>query len=97
MLRRVRAKKSAGLSARYLSISHDQNLKGRPRGFRVPTGRPRDMEDVAAVVRARRDLDLEGVRGTLRLLERALSRADLVVELERIVASARKGQTDQTR
>ena len=53
--------------------------------MKILAGRPRDMEDVTSIVRARRDLDLETIRGTLRLLERALDRADLVVELERVI------------
>jgi hypothetical protein len=57
--------------------------------MKILAGRPRDMEDVASVVRARRDLDVESIRRTLRLLERALDRADLVVELDRILASAK--------
>jgi len=54
--------------------------------MKILAGRPRDLEDVAAVVRARRaDLDLEHARGILRLLEGALGRADLLMELDRIV------------
>ena len=59
--------------------------------MKILAGRPRDVEDVAGIVRARRDLDVESIRGTLRLLERALDRADLVVELERILAGAKTG------
>ena len=44
------------------------------------------MEDVASIVRAQRDLDVDAIRETLRLLERALDRADLVTELERVIA-----------
>ena len=54
--------------------------------MKILAGRPRDVEDVASIVRARRDLDVEAIRGTLRLLERALDRADLVAELERLIA-----------
>jgi hypothetical protein len=54
--------------------------------MKILDGRPRDMEDVASIVRARRDLDVEAIRGTLRLLERALDRADLLTELERVIA-----------
>lgn len=61
--------------------------------MKVLAGRPRDMEDVAGVIRARRDIDVDMVRGTLRLLERALDRADLVVELDRIVAATKAGGT----
>ena len=56
--------------------------------MKILAGRPRDLEDVASIVRARRDLDLPMVRDTLRVLERALDRADLVAELERIVTRA---------
>lgn len=60
--------------------------------MKILAGRPRDMEDVAGVIRARRDLDVESIRDTLRLLERALDRADLVVELDRVLAGAKTGQ-----
>ena len=59
--------------------------------MKVLAGRPRDMEDVAGIIRVHRGLDVEGIRGTLRLLERALDRVDLVVGLERLVASAKAG------
>ena len=59
--------------------------------MKILAGRPRDVEDIAGVIRARRDLDVEQIRGTLRLLERALDRADLVVELERLLAGAKAG------
>ena len=59
--------------------------------MKVLAGRPRDLEDVAAVARTRRgQLDLDRIRHTLRLLEGALDRRDLVSELERIVAAARR-------
>ncbi len=54
--------------------------------MKILAGRARDLEDVAAVARAHReDLDLQQIRATLRLLEGALDRADLVIELERIL------------
>lgn len=56
--------------------------------MKILAGRPRDLEDVAAVARAHRhDLDLGQIRGTLNLLEAALDRADLAIELERILRS----------
>ncbi|MGH7266517.1 MAG: nucleotidyl transferase AbiEii/AbiGii toxin family protein [Candidatus Rokuibacteriota bacterium] len=58
--------------------------------MKVLAGRPRDLDDVGAIARVRRDLDLDKVRGTLRLLESALDRRDLVGELERVVADARR-------
>ena len=62
--------------------------------MKILAGRPRDMEDVASIVRARRDLDVTSVRDTLRLLERALDRGDLVVELDRVVAAAKTRSVD---
>jgi hypothetical protein len=53
--------------------------------MKVLAGRSKDLEDAAAVIRARgRTLDLELVRTTLRLLEQALDRGDLLPELERV-------------
>jgi hypothetical protein len=58
--------------------------------MKILAGRPRDLDDVTAIARVHRDdLDLEKIRGTLRLLERALDRRDLLSALERIVGSAR--------
>lgn len=59
--------------------------------MKVLAGRPRDLDDVAAIARMQdAALDLERARRTLRLLEQALDRGDLVSELERIVAAARR-------
>ncbi|MGH7388594.1 MAG: nucleotidyl transferase AbiEii/AbiGii toxin family protein [Candidatus Rokuibacteriota bacterium] len=59
--------------------------------MKVLAGRPRDLDDVAAIARVRRDdLDLDKIRVTLRLLERALDRSDLIDELERVVTAARR-------
>jgi hypothetical protein len=56
--------------------------------MKILAGRPHDFDDVAAMVRARRDaIDLGAVRQTLRLLEQALDRADLVRELDRLAGS----------
>jgi Nucleotidyl transferase AbiEii toxin, Type IV TA system len=54
--------------------------------MKILAGRPRDVEDVASIVRAQPGLDVDAIRDTLRLLERALDRADLVAELERVIA-----------
>jgi hypothetical protein len=59
--------------------------------MKLLAGRPRDLEDVTGILRVRGDLDVESIRDTLRLLERALDRADLVVELERVLVSAKAG------
>lgn len=55
--------------------------------MKVLAGRPKDIEDVVAIAQARR-LDVERVRATLRLIEEALNRADLVRELDRALARA---------
>jgi hypothetical protein len=63
--------------------------------MKVLAGRPRDLDDVGAIARVRRDdLDLDRIRVTLRMLERALDRSDLVSELERVVAAARRRPPD---
>ena len=59
--------------------------------MKVLAGRPRDLDDVAAIARVRRDnLDLNKIRTALRALEGALDRGDLVDTLERLVAAARR-------
>jgi DNA-directed RNA polymerase subunit F len=55
--------------------------------MKILGGRPKDLDDVSAILAAKRhDLDLELVKDTLRLIEQALDRSDLVSELERIAA-----------
>jgi len=57
--------------------------------MKVLAGRPKDLEDVVAVLAARREtLDLGLVRDTLLLLEEALAQADLLPELERALERA---------
>lgn len=57
--------------------------------MKVLAGRPRDLDDVAAMIRARRSrLDLERIRATLALLEGALDRSDLRSELDRLLLPA---------
>jgi predicted nucleotidyltransferase len=54
---------------------------------KILAGRAKDLEDVHAVMRARRtDLDLERIRSLLQLLERALTRSDLLRQFEAILA-----------
>lgn len=58
---------------------------------KILAGRPKDLEDAASVVRAHGErLDVELVRTTLGLLERALARADLLPELDRVLGHARR-------
>jgi hypothetical protein len=50
---------------------------------KILAGRPKDIEDVRAVILARRhELDLDRVRSLLRLLEQALGQSDLLPALE---------------
>jgi hypothetical protein len=66
--------------------------------MKILAGRPRDLEDVAAIVHARgAGLDLRRVRGTLGLLEKALDRRDLVGELERVLAARTATGEDRPR
>jgi hypothetical protein len=55
--------------------------------MKILAGRPKDLDDVAAIVRAR-PLDADGIRSTLSRLEQALDRQDLVPEFERLVRQA---------
>jgi hypothetical protein len=55
---------------------------------KILAGRPKDLEDVATILAERHArLDLERVRSLLGMLEQALSRADLVSEFERLLAT----------
>ncbi|OGK82051.1 MAG: hypothetical protein A2X51_07855 [Candidatus Rokubacteria bacterium GWC2_70_24] len=57
--------------------------------MKVLGGRAKDLDDAAAILRAQRGtLDLHRVRETLRQIEQALDRSDLVAALERIVTRA---------
>jgi len=59
---------------------------------KILAGRPKDIEDAASVVRTHSSrLDVELIRTTLSLLERALDRSDLLPELERVLGQARGG------
>jgi hypothetical protein len=61
--------------------------------MKVLAGRPRDREDVVAMLRARGGaLDLDRIRATLSLLEKALAQADLLPELERALERAGRGR-----
>lgn len=59
--------------------------------MKVLAQRPKDIEDVVAIVAAHPDnLDLGFVRSTLALLEEALGQSDLIPVLERAIERARK-------
>ena len=58
--------------------------------MKVLAGRPKDAEDVVAILAAQRGLDLRRVRQTLSALERALDQGDLRSRLEELLARARR-------
>jgi len=58
--------------------------------MKVLGGRPKDLEDVEAILARRKGLDLKRVRATLRLLESALDRSDLISELDRVSRRAKR-------
>lgn len=58
--------------------------------MKVLAGRPKDLDDIEAIVQVKRDLDVEVVRETLRMLEQALDQSDLIPIFERIWARARR-------
>lgn len=54
---------------------------------KVLAGRPKDLADAAAVMRAQaQTLDMEYVRRTLRVIEHALDRSDLLTQLDALGA-----------
>ena len=60
--------------------------------MKVLAGRPQDLEDVVAILVAQGpQVDLERAIATLRLLEQALDRRDLVPRLEQARSEARRG------
>jgi hypothetical protein len=64
--------------------------------MKVLAGRPRDLDDIVSILRTRGDtLDLDRVRTTLRLLEKALDRRDLLPELERAIKRDRGGRPER--
>ncbi len=57
--------------------------------MKILAQRPKDMEDVIAILAAHRDgLDIDLVRSTLRLLEEALGQSDLLPLLDQALARA---------
>ena len=57
--------------------------------MKILGGRSKDREDVVAIIAAQGPaLNYERIRATLELLEKALDRSDLVVELGRARAEA---------
>jgi hypothetical protein len=58
--------------------------------MKILAGRPKDLDDVAAILAARaEDFDERRLRETLELLEQALDRRDLLPELERALRKTR--------
>lgn len=54
--------------------------------MKILAGRPKDLDDAAAIVAAQRDRLDEGIaRATLRVVEQALDRSDLLTVLDRLL------------
>lgn len=61
--------------------------------MKLLAARPHDLEDARAIVRARRDLDLDAIRETLALLDEALAQDDLVRSLDALLAGLGRRRT----
>lgn len=60
--------------------------------MKILAGRPKDDEDAAAILAAREgSLDVDSIEATLRLLEEALDRSDLIARLRALLAAAGSG------
>jgi hypothetical protein len=57
--------------------------------MKILAGRPKDLQDVEAIVAANADLDLAQTRETIALLETALDQSDLTPRFESILAKVR--------
>ena len=54
--------------------------------MKILAGRPKDLDDVEGMLRARSDeMDLGQVRRTLQILEEALSQSDLLRQLDQLL------------
>ena len=90
-----------GLEEEFLAAARDIDLGGvtvpviGPEDLivtKILAGRPKDLGDVRGVLREQLpDLDLERCRRFLGLLEEALARADLLAQLDRLLAGVREG------
>ena len=55
--------------------------------MKIFSGRDKDLQDAQAVLQAQREnVDIEAVRKTLKLLETALDRSDLVLVLDKVLS-----------
>ena len=57
--------------------------------MKILAGREKDREDVAAILAAQVNLDLEAIRESLRMLEEALGQSDLLPAFEAVLAECR--------
>jgi hypothetical protein len=65
---------------------------------KVLAGRPKDLEDIRGVLRARLEiLDLPGIRRMLRLLEQALGQKDLKLIFENALTAVRRDRKKRSR
>jgi hypothetical protein len=85
----------AGMQERVVGEAHVPVVSAEDLvAMKVLAGRPRDVGDVEAILRVHADdLDLHRIRTTLGLLEAALDRRDLLSELDRMLALARRAGT----
>jgi len=84
-----------GLEELFLSRAREYVIGGVPVvvaaaedlvAMKLLAGRPKDLDDAAVIVRTRGgELRIETIRETLRTLEQALDRSDLVPALERLL------------
>ena len=58
---------------------------------KILAGRPKDLEDVLGILGARPGaIDLHQIRSTVRMLEKALDRGDMIPELERLIRASKR-------
>jgi hypothetical protein len=90
----------SGLENEFLRRAQNIDVDGEPIPFisaedlviaKILAGRPKDSEDVRAILRTRlSQLDLGRIRTLLRSLEQALDQSDLLTTLEELVRQSRR-------
>jgi hypothetical protein len=96
-----------GLEDLFLERAQTREIEGVPLrvaraedviAMKILSGRPKDLEDVAALLVAQRGtLDLDMTRSTLRLLEEALEQSDLLPLLDAALDGSRRKARKQAR
>lgn len=90
-----------GLEELFLRRARDRDLDGVEVpvacaedvvAMKILAGRPRDLDDAVSILAAQgTDIDLDGIRETLRTLEEGLGQSDLLPALERALELSRMG------